>query len=148
MLQLKCVQRGASMMFWNILDIYSMESYLSIKYWYSSYQIAKCQFHKFWSYKQIWTKLKNHSRQITLALTTVYIGWKFRTNTIWDSTNQISNTVFIGITISLIHIAWTCTWTARPHIITTCTLNKSFLKRIFSNKVLQLNTFCFLQNQL
>ena len=132
MLQLKCVQRGASMMFWNVLDIYSMESYLSIKYWYPSYQIAKCQFHKFWSYKQIWTKLKNHSRQITLALTTVYIGRKFRTNTIWDSTNQIPDAVFISITISLVNIAWTCTWTARPHIITTCRLNnKNLIKNIF-----------------
>jgi hypothetical protein len=52
---------------------------------------------------------KSKTRQITLALTTVYIGRKFRTNTIRDPTNQISDAVFIGITISLVNIAWTCT---------------------------------------
>ena len=88
-------------------------------------------FCKFWSYLRIWSKHQKHSRQITWALTTVYIGRKFRTNTIWDSTHQISDAIFIGITVAFIECAWTCTWTARPHIFTICTLNKNFFKNIF-----------------
>ena len=105
MLKWKYVQQGALMMFWNILDIYTIKSYFRNKYWYLPYQIAKCKFCTF-----------------ALTSTTVYVGRIFRTNTIWDSTNQISNAVFISITISLVNIAWTCTWAARPHIITTYTL--------------------------
>ena len=124
MLKWKYVQQGALMMFWNILDIYTIKSYFRNKYWYLPYQIAKCQFCTF-----------------ALTSTTVYIGRIFRTNTIWDSTNQISNAIIIGITISLFIIAWTCTWTARPHIITTCTLNKNFLN-IASGSYSHMTTLC------